>query len=75
MSRAAVEQYTGEGEPPYCEMTVRAEGMEELLGDLHFAATLKGVKTSPIILNRPYEQPSPQPLPSAAQHQSNQISL
>ena len=55
MSRAAVEQYTGEGEPPYCEMTVRAEGMKELLGDLHFAATLKGVKTSPIILNRPYE--------------------
>ena len=24
MITAAVEQYTGEGEPPYCEMTLRA---------------------------------------------------
>ena len=24
MTTAAVEQYTGEGEPPYCEMTLRA---------------------------------------------------
>ena len=67
-----MEHYTGDGEPPYCEMTVRAK--EELL-DLHHAATLKGVKTSPIILSRPYEQSSPQPLPSAAQHKSNQPSL
>ena len=65
-----MEQYNGEGEPPYCEMTLRAEGMKKFLGDLHFTANLKGIKTSPIILNRPYEQPSPS-ADTTAQPQSN----
>ena len=28
MTTAAVEQYTGEGEPQYCEMTLRATGSD-----------------------------------------------
>ena len=29
VTTAAVEQYTGEGEPPYCEMTLRATGSSD----------------------------------------------
>ena len=57
MSRADIEWYTGEGElPPYCEMTLKAAGVEDNRGDLHFCATLKGTETSSIMIERPYEQ-------------------
>ena len=43
MTTAAVEQYTGEGEPPYCEMTLRAaDGSTPF--DLTLPVTLTGVK-------------------------------
>ena len=43
MTTAAVEQYTGEGEPPYCEMTLRAaDGSTP--PDLTVPVTLTGVK-------------------------------
>ena len=43
MSRAAVEQYTGDGFPPYCEMTVRAaDGSTP--PDLTLPVTFIGVK-------------------------------
>ena len=58
MTTAAVEQYTGEGEPPYCEMTVKAADMKEQHGDLHFYTALKGIETSSIMIERPYEQSS-----------------
>ena len=56
VSRANIEKYTGEGEPPYCEMTVRAAGVKEERGDLHFCATLKGIERSTITIERTYEQ-------------------
>ena len=37
---AAVEQYTGEGKPPYCEMTLRASDV----CDFTLPITLTGVK-------------------------------
>ena len=43
MTTAAVEQYTGEGEPPYCEMTLRAaDGSTP--PDLTLPVILTGVK-------------------------------
>ena len=43
MTTAAVEQYTGEGEPPYCEMTLRAaDGSTP--PDFTLPVTLTGVK-------------------------------
>ena len=43
MTTAEVEQYTGEGEPPYCEMTLRAaDGSTP--PDLTLPVTLTGVK-------------------------------
>ena len=57
MSRADIEWYTGEGKlPPYCEMTLKAAGVKEQHRDLHFSATLKGIETSPIVIERRYEQ-------------------
>ena len=56
VTRAAVEQYTGEGKPPYCEMTVKATGVKEQHGDLRFYTALKGMETSPIMIEQPYEQ-------------------
>ena len=64
-----MEGYTGEGNPPVIELTIRAEGRKEIRGDLHCSVTLMGVKTSPITIERMYEhspsQPTEQsPLPS-----------
>ena len=45
MTTAAVEQYTGEGEPPYCEMTLRAAMSDgSTPPDLTLPVTLTGVK-------------------------------
>ena len=43
MTTAALEQYTGEGEPPYCEMTLRAAD-DSTPPDLTLPVTLTGVK-------------------------------
>ena len=56
MTTAEVEQYTGEDKPPYCEMTVKAADVKEQHGDLHFYTAIKGMETSPIVIERPYEQ-------------------
>ena len=39
MTTAAVEQYTGEGKPPYCEMIIRTDAC-----DFTYPVTLTGVK-------------------------------
>ena len=55
MTTAAVEQYTGEGEPPYCEMTLRATD-DSTPPDLTLPVTLTGVKQpTTIILEREAE--------------------
>ena len=45
MTTAAVEQYTGEGEPPYCEMTLRATDNADSL--IKQCVTLVGVREQP----------------------------
>ena len=42
MTTAAVEQYTGEGGPPYCEMTLRAIN-DNITHNANFTVTLNGV--------------------------------
>ena len=42
MTTAAVEQYTGEGEPPYCEMTLRAG--DGTTHNANFNVTLNGTR-------------------------------
>ena len=45
-----MEQYTGEGEPPYCEMTLRATDTYKITPpDLIVEAKLKGVQKPNII--------------------------
>ena len=44
MTTAAVEQYTGEGEPPYCEMTLRATDSDKSDDPLQLPVTLIGVR-------------------------------
>ena len=52
MTTAAVEQYTGEGRPPYCEMTLRAAD-NSTPPDLTLPVILTGVKQpTTIILER-----------------------
>ena len=52
VSRNDVEQYTGKGEPPYCEMTLRAAS-DSTPPDLTLPVTLTGVKQpTTIILER-----------------------
>ena len=46
MSRADVEEYTGEGEPPYCEMTLSNADTAITPPDLHIVATINGIKKS-----------------------------
>ena len=46
MTTAAVEQYTGEGEPPYCEMTFSNGNPKITPPDLHIVATIRGTKNS-----------------------------
>ena len=56
-----MEGYTGEGNPPVIELTIRAVGEKELRGDLHCDVTLMGVKLSHITIERMYEQSPSQP--------------
>ena len=44
MTTAAVDQYTGEGEPPYCEMTLRATDIAKSDDTLLLPVTLIGVR-------------------------------
>ena len=62
MTTAAVEQYTGEGEPPYCEMTLRATDSDK--NDLIIPVTLIGVRQPNNIFNieRAPEAPDGTPL-------------
>ena len=46
MNRADVEGYTGEGEPPYCEMTISNANPKITPPDLHIVATINGIKNS-----------------------------
>ena len=50
MTTAVVEQYTGEGEPPYCEMTLRATDSKSALTILQ-PVTLIGVRQPNNIFN------------------------
>ena len=43
MATAAVEQYTGEGEPPYCKMTLQAIDSDTTL-NANFIVTLNGAQ-------------------------------
>ena len=47
MTTAAVEQYTGEGEPPYCEMTLRATDNADSHNIIRQPVTLIGVREQP----------------------------
>ena len=60
MTRAAVEQYTGYGYPPYCEMTLRAATDDDTTPpDLTLPVTLTGVEQpTTIILERVAERPA-----------------
>ena len=44
MTTAAVEQYIGEGEPPYCEMTLRATDSDKSALTILQPVTLIGVR-------------------------------
>ena len=44
VTTAAVEQYTGEGEPPYCEMTLRATDSDKENITILQPVTLIGVR-------------------------------
>ena len=60
MSRAAVEGYTGDGEPPCIVMTLRAVSNETTPPDLSLPVTLRGLdhfQSSMIILERKGELP------------------
>ena len=58
MTSAAVEQYTGYGYPPYCEMTLRATDSDSIPPDLTLPVTLTGVrKPITITLERAAERP------------------
>ena len=59
MTTAAVEQYTGEGEPPYCEMTLQAiDG--DTTHNANFTVTLIGAQppNNTIIVTSEIELPS-----------------
>ena len=51
MTTAAVEQYTGEGEPPYCEMTLRATDSDKSALTILQPVTLIGVRQPNNIFN------------------------
>ena len=52
MTTAAVAQYTGEGEPPYCEMTLRAI---DTTHNANFDITLNGARPPNIKIMRRFE--------------------
>ena len=60
VTSAAVEQYTGYGYPPYCEMTLRAAADGDTTPpDLTLPVTLTGVRLpTTIILERVAERPA-----------------
>ena len=67
MTTAAVEQYTGEGEPPYYEMTLEAASDETTPPDLTLSVTLTGGKQpTTITLERRAADPSLPPLPDSS---------
>ena len=76
-----MEGYTGErGNLPVIELTIRADGDKNIRGDLHCEITLKGVKASPITIERMYEHSPSQitkqpPPPSQSTKQSPPPSL
>ena len=55
MTTAAVEQYTGEGEPPYCEMTLRAADDNTSTYNGNFMVTLIGAPNNTIKIKRTLE--------------------
>ena len=56
MSRTAVEQYNGEGEPPHCEMTIKAISEDVTPSDLSFTVSFKGLQNSlPIEIGKNFE--------------------
>ena len=46
MSRVDVEEFTGEGEPPYCEITVCNANTKITPPVLHIVATMSGIRNS-----------------------------
>ena len=64
VTTAAVEQYTGEGEPPYCEMTLRATDSDKSALTILQPVTLIGVRQLNNILpmRRALESPDSTPL-------------
>ena len=62
MSRAAVEGYTGEGEPPCIVMTLRAVSDKARPPDLSLPVTLTGVRepNNIILIERPAESKATQ---------------
>ena len=64
MTTAAVEQYTGEGEPQYCEMTLRATGSDKSDLIIVQPVTLIGVRqpNNTFNIERALEAPDGTPL-------------
>ena len=64
MTTAAVEQYTGEGEPPYCEMTLRATDSDKSALTILQPVTLIGVRqlNNTFRIKRVLEAPDGTPL-------------
>ena len=49
VNTAEIEQYNGEGKPPYCELTLHAVSDDETPPDLKLLVTLIGIKKLNII--------------------------
>ena len=64
VTTAALEQYTGEGEPPHCEMTLRATDSDKSALTILQPVTLIGVRYPNSIFNieRILEAPDGTPL-------------
>ena len=81
MTTAAVEQYTGEGEPPYCEMTLRATDSDKSALTILQPVTLIGVRQPNNIFNieralvAPDGTPLYTPQPSVASKGSCSIAI
>ena len=60
VTRSSVEQYSGYGYPPYCEMILRAVDDGSTPPDLTLPVTLTGVEQpTTITLKRQAERPAP----------------
>ena len=67
VTTAAVEQYTGEGEPPYCEMTLRAID-DNTTHHANFTVTLNGArppKNIKILRKLEFDDVPPNPTPDS----------